>query len=155
MRNHRRKLLKALVAVGFSYDQLQWPEEFDDLDDPYKPIMKGSDDEFSSLGEVEEDRDLMAGKRLAALVMFFTKYVCGDGDNGQVQTLTPKKKKKKKKKHCRIALQEVSCGHKDNTRPEVPCSYWYRFTGPPKHRSHVLDKLQAVRQQYNEIALHL
>ena len=77
MRNHRRKLLKALVAVGFSYDQLQWPEEFDDLDDPYKPIMKGSDDEFSSLGEVEEDRDLMAGKRLAALVMFFTKCVCG------------------------------------------------------------------------------
>ena len=45
--------------------------------------------------------------------------------------------------------------HKDNTRPEAPCSYWYRFTGPPKHQSHALNKLQAVRQQYNEIALHL
>ena len=36
-------------------DQLQWPEEFDDLDDPDEPIMEGSDDEFSDLGEVEED----------------------------------------------------------------------------------------------------
>ena len=36
-------------------DQLQWPEEFDNLDDPDEPIMEGSDDEFSDLGEVEED----------------------------------------------------------------------------------------------------
>ena len=36
-------------------DQLQWPEKVDELDDPDEPIMEGSDDEFSDLGEVEED----------------------------------------------------------------------------------------------------
>ena len=38
-------------------DQLQWPEDIDELDDSDEPIMEGSDDEFSDLGEVEEDED--------------------------------------------------------------------------------------------------
>ena len=38
-------------------EQLQWPEDIDELDDPDEPIMEGSDDEFSDLGEVEEDED--------------------------------------------------------------------------------------------------
>ena len=36
-------------------DQLKFPEEFDELDDPDESIMEGSDDKFSDLGEVEED----------------------------------------------------------------------------------------------------
>ena len=38
-------------------EQLQWPEDIDELDDPDEPIMEGSDDEFSDLREVEEDED--------------------------------------------------------------------------------------------------
>ena len=38
-------------------EQLQWPEDIDELDDPDELIMEGSDDEFSDLGEVEEDED--------------------------------------------------------------------------------------------------
>ena len=36
-------------------NQLKFPEEFDELDDPDESIMEGSDDKFSDLGEVEED----------------------------------------------------------------------------------------------------
>ena len=32
-------------------------DELEVLDDPHEPIMDGSDDEFSDLGEVEEDGD--------------------------------------------------------------------------------------------------
>ncbi len=32
-------------------------DELDMVDDPQEPIMEGSDDEFSDLGEVDEDED--------------------------------------------------------------------------------------------------